>query len=559
MKQTLWKLIVAALLVNFSLTIAGAFISVSNIFTDFFLQNLNGKSISDGLMGVLNPQALIEVEDASAWDILTGMFSYLFKYIASLLFVIVFNFIIILTFFALFIMLLIRAIMLGLLLVIMPIVWLLWIFPGTSQYWNQWWSNFIRWTFFAPIVLFFIVLVISSGGQLQKIRETSGVSQQQGVGVEKAFKGSMTFNPDFFDHVTQIIITTGLLLGGLIAANKMGITFASTAMGLAQGGGKMFGGWVGRKGTQLGTLPFRGAWATKKLEAMEGLGVGKGWAARLAAAPIRHLGARLNRVGAIGAEKAVAAGEKRIAGYDDKRLAKMINTLDAPARVAALQRLKKNKSLDLLPDASAFINRETRDLFLRYGQPAPDYTGMERAVGFNDEMLRVAKAEEEGKVIRRKDSEGKEIQGDEGIITLKKATHDFYKGFRAAHFNTMQVDEFFGKKDGELGLKGDVKKKLNEEAAKAILTSVPEGLGNVYRNIKAVNMDEFHDNNLFKHVKEQANAAGISESKWLKEHHPKAYNFYTSFAAQSLGIGIEPVKEEKETKPRRPAGFNRNE
>src|SRR4030042_2731650 len=123
MKQTLWKLIVAALLVNFSLTIAGAFISVSNIFTDFFLQNLNGKSISDGLMGVLNPQALIEVEDASAWDILTGMFSYLFKYIASLLFVIVFNFIIILTFFALFIMLLIRAIMLGLLLVIMPIVW----------------------------------------------------------------------------------------------------------------------------------------------------------------------------------------------------------------------------------------------------------------------------------------------------------------------------------------------------------------------------------------------------------------------------------------------------
>jgi len=250
MKQILWKLIVAALLVNFSLTIAGAFISVSNIFTDFFLQGLNFKSLSDGLMGVLNPQGLVKVKDASAWSKILSPFGTIFKTMASLLFVIIFTFVIILTFLALAIMLLIRTVILGILLVIMPIVWLLWIFPGTSKYWSEWWSNFIRWTFFAPIVLFFTVLVISSGTQLKNIRDLSGMGQQQNAQMEQALKDSVTLNPDFFDHVAQIIITTGLLLGGLFAANKMGITFASTAMGMAKGGGKMFGSWVGKKSLQ---------------------------------------------------------------------------------------------------------------------------------------------------------------------------------------------------------------------------------------------------------------------------------------------------------------------
>lgn len=66
MKQTLWKLVVAALLVNFSLVIAGAFINVSHLLTEYFTSQIEGTAgggISTYLASVLNPQFLLTKED----------------------------------------------------------------------------------------------------------------------------------------------------------------------------------------------------------------------------------------------------------------------------------------------------------------------------------------------------------------------------------------------------------------------------------------------------------------------------------------------------------------
>ena len=59
MKQVLWKLIVAALLVNFSLVIAGAFINIADNVTSSFNNKILGASgvgLSTKLAGVLNTQ-----------------------------------------------------------------------------------------------------------------------------------------------------------------------------------------------------------------------------------------------------------------------------------------------------------------------------------------------------------------------------------------------------------------------------------------------------------------------------------------------------------------------
>ena len=56
MKQTLWKLIVAALLVNFSLVIAGAFINVADNVTSSFNNKIVGANISTALTGLLEVQ-----------------------------------------------------------------------------------------------------------------------------------------------------------------------------------------------------------------------------------------------------------------------------------------------------------------------------------------------------------------------------------------------------------------------------------------------------------------------------------------------------------------------
>lgn len=58
--------------------------------------------------------------------------------------------------------------------------------------------------------------------------------------------------------IGEMIIVIGLVMGGLFAANSLGITFASTAYGAAKGVGKGFGGWVGRKGIRTAGWGFAG-------------------------------------------------------------------------------------------------------------------------------------------------------------------------------------------------------------------------------------------------------------------------------------------------------------
>src|SRR3990167_6276126 len=163
MKQILWKLVVAALLVNFSLVIAGAFISVSNTVADVFLDATTADNLSNALANAMQPQKFLKVKadsDPSAWSFITGGLSAVIKFLTSLLFILIFTFLTILAFLTLFVLLLVRIIFLILLLIVSPVVWLLWIFPHTQKYWTQWWEQFIRWNIFAPAVLFFVYLTV---------------------------------------------------------------------------------------------------------------------------------------------------------------------------------------------------------------------------------------------------------------------------------------------------------------------------------------------------------------------------------------------------------------
>ena len=68
MKQVLWKLIVAALLVNFSLVIAGAFISVSDNLSEVFLAKskatLKGEgNFTTAMANVLGVQSFLKTKD----------------------------------------------------------------------------------------------------------------------------------------------------------------------------------------------------------------------------------------------------------------------------------------------------------------------------------------------------------------------------------------------------------------------------------------------------------------------------------------------------------------
>ncbi|NCO44910.1 hypothetical protein GW888_02445, partial [Candidatus Wolfebacteria bacterium] len=230
MKKTLWKLIVAALLVNFSLVIAGAFINISDIFSNFFLKQGGIKDPlewSKAFAAMFRAQALLKVGETIAAqgfvDTATGAINTFgaagLQAIASVFFIDLFTVLACLTLLATAVMLLIRYVFLGILLLLSPIVWLLWIFPGTQHLWQKWWSQFLRWTFFAPIMLFFISLSLyAMKNQPEAVRQFT----QNSAAVANV---QLTFGVEV---IGEMIIVIGLVMGGLFAANSLGITFAST-------------------------------------------------------------------------------------------------------------------------------------------------------------------------------------------------------------------------------------------------------------------------------------------------------------------------------------------
>lgn len=295
-KQVLWKLIVAALLVNFSLVIAGAFINIADTVTSILQtkSNLTPSAAADTFAGVFQIQKYLQVggksckwvdnnggsfggflaylaneevscksdysgkqnldktmtcfcEDMTVDQQITdsvkkdGLAKSFFAGLASMFFIAVLGFLGGLTLIALSIMLLIRFIALGILLVLSPLVFLFWIFPATQQWWSKWWTEFIRWTFFAPAVMFFMYLTIKSIKGMQVYAFSLSASE-----LNKQF-----LQPGFFEIIGNFIILVGFMLGGLYVANSLSITGAKAAYGAAEG---MLKGAA--KG--IGRMPLRG-------------------------------------------------------------------------------------------------------------------------------------------------------------------------------------------------------------------------------------------------------------------------------------------------------------
>jgi hypothetical protein len=435
MKKTLWKLIVAALLVNFSLVIAGAFINISNIMTDFF-QLKDSESLSMALGGILNPQQLAQVKGKDSWleklkAIMEDPFAFAFKYIAGLFFVIIFTIIIILTFLALALMLLIRAIYLSILLIIMPLAWLAWIFPGTQAHWQKWWQQFIRWIIFAPAMLFFIFIVVQTGtamreAQIGKIAERPNIMEPG-----KAFSDDL-FLPDikdeqgkeigFFAFVGQLVITTGLLMGGLFVANSLGIAGAKTFYGAAQGAGKWFGGAVKGAGRRAGLGAASRVTGGERMKNLtEKLTASKVPGAKLVARGLNRLGVKTEQ-----ATQKSYEDEAKL--YSGPRLETAIRTSRGARRATFLNKAAKERDISDKIKEEFFADGETMEKIenelKRSGYKPGDIA---KTIGYNSKMLK---------------AETKEA--------LDKAAKELYGTFNQENWNKISPSALLDEKFGEI-------------------------------------------------------------------------------------------------------------
>jgi len=264
-RSLLPKLIIAALLINFSLAIGNTFIKLSNGIAAIFHQRITGNGQKYMYNLVADAASFAEIQDttppntappASAEEIAAikisakempksrendlelGIASRIYKIFISPVFIFV------MLAGALFI--LIRQISLMFLLILGPLAFLFMILPATSGMWSSWWQKLFRWSFFLPAFMFFMFLSLTVGQQL------AGAASQGHQAISIWIQYGMTI---------------ALMIGSLLVANQMGIYGAGAVNAVGKRMAKGAGKWAGGKAGRMALTPV--ARVAQKLESSE--------------------------------------------------------------------------------------------------------------------------------------------------------------------------------------------------------------------------------------------------------------------------------------------------
>lgn len=257
------KLIIAALVVNFSFPLARIIIDLANVPMYFFLQMIlgDGANASTALsssLGASNLQAiLLPKEDSSD--------------VSSLLAAIIFLFIFNITILVLAFQLLIRLIALVILVILSPIGFVASGIPGLKKYGTQWWDNFLKYCFFGPAAIFMLVLATNFFAAI------SNGDNQNTVG---SLASENSADPGFIASMVLFFVPIVMLWFVIGMAGKFSIAGASIATDY----GKKFAKWAGKTAT-VKPAKWVGKKADSKMAERFGwspLAVKKAWADRSA-------------------------------------------------------------------------------------------------------------------------------------------------------------------------------------------------------------------------------------------------------------------------------------
>ena len=415
MKSLLPKLIGVALLINFSLVMAGAVIDFSGVLTNFFLENE-----SDFFMNIADSMGLptimvsstqdgtthrykciegLEIKDYVAesiscppgtiaselpvnktdWSTIKG--DRYWKVILALFLSIIFTTIAAFVFGALAFLLLIRLIIIWFLLILVPLAAFFWILPATKGMATQWLNNFIKWVFFAPAATFFIWLSVKSWSQF-----IAGEAALPGGGIITGAKTVVTDGivqnevlPKIMDmtNLVPFILTCGMLIGSLIVAQKMGVYGAEGAIKFGKGIGKgRAAKWIGGRAQQWTAPTVR-----KMGEAIQKSWVGKAPVLKHAARPFRGFQEQ---------ERAsLDEAEKKYKNYTSDNLKSQFGASD-PRHKAAIAKILAGRGDFEKNDALGFTDKSMKEslkLTQRYGKQGdilkarPDLAGSSAEIG----------------------------------------------------------------------------------------------------------------------------------------------------------------------------------
>lgn len=273
LKKALVKVIIMAVLVNFSKTIAGLIIDAAQVIMLTFVAGfaLNGEA---NLMKVLHVNDLVSAVKGQGLTAEAGVEKVgILNLVVSGLVAVILLLIVLIVIAVMAFVLLMRMVMLWLLIVLSPLAFVLEAFPQGQRYARQWWTEFSKYVIIGPVLAFFLWLslaVVNQGGAVG----TFDITGDEVLGGEDS---TVFLAISDTNTLLSYIIAISMLIGGLILTQKAGVIGSSFAgdmvgrirkAGIAPLKGVAKLGWRGTK------LPF--GWVGRKYS--EGVLEGKRWA-----------------------------------------------------------------------------------------------------------------------------------------------------------------------------------------------------------------------------------------------------------------------------------------
>lgn len=226
-KRALPRLIIFAILMNFSLFAAGAVIDTSNVLSSVLYNQSSGDACSGGT----NQDCAVNVGIASNIMTSSGIYSIVtfddkFYNVGPIVLMVLalFATIAAAVLFAAAIMLAIRAIVLTFLMVLAPIGFAALAVPALEKHGKEWWNKLIHQSFFAPILLLLIFISL----KITESLASADSNRNMVAALKSQDAGSMGV-------IMLFLLVIGFMIASLMVAKKFGAMGADFAIKTAGG------------------------------------------------------------------------------------------------------------------------------------------------------------------------------------------------------------------------------------------------------------------------------------------------------------------------------------
>lgn len=332
-KKLLPKLIIVAILVNFSLLFCGIVIDGTNILMNFMWSEVNKiKDASGNVVG-----ATLFRNTSNSWSAITSIAntdSSWIAFAAAMMSNILFSMIAFFIYLLYAVILLCRIVFLMMLSILAPLAFVCSVFPSTKSIWDMWKKNFIQWAIIGiPMGLFYYIAATTMNSMSHFLNMSDVITDTSlgGSGFSKELAGAVS------------MMVPGLfLIGGFMLSLQITPMGAGAIMNFAsKNKGKFLGG--GLKSLAKGADAISGGRASRATQAISG-GTGR---------MLETIGLRAKGTTAQKVEKAQKEVQSRIDSMSDADIAKIATSrprtsLGREEKVAAIRnRVTKGKIGDL--------------------------------------------------------------------------------------------------------------------------------------------------------------------------------------------------------------------